>query len=550
MIYSGVSMLSIAKNKDAVAIVFLALLSLAVFSFHSPKTLGAGSYALAIQVEQAAKQGNSADAAIQLQLASSIVQATGELEQTLILLPALLGIISILSFYSLARNFFEEFTSLAASLTLLFLPPFSVFFAAGFFTLEAFSLCALAVSAAAVMFFESRFLQSLRPYSYFILPLLLVVFSLNARGFEPTLSPASGYSLLLAFSLAASAFLIKHFHSREKLSGEAAYVSTFLVSILLSFYYAPLAAFGFAFSSAFGLKELSKHKQEFKATAILVCLIAFSASLLLLSTIVDSARAALFSLFVAATSVVIVYLYKEQNVFPHAKFFAVSFALSALFFSALYSANQAVTPIDADLSNALAWVKANTPENAVVAAINSESAITFVSKRASVQANKELSYFLLSNASASILKSKSVDFIIVDARLFDDVSPALQFFNSSKAKFEAFAPTGQFFTYNGAPHAYFVSRSNYLLIEADAQSGQLLQTTAVIGDAGRISFGKLLFLNNSNSTLGMTLNDRFVYPKSGFESNIFKLFFPNQFEQVQGVEEAYKSNYVRVFRLN
>ncbi|MBI5159670.1 hypothetical protein HY992_06125 [Candidatus Micrarchaeota archaeon] len=541
-------MVGIIKNKDVLAIFFLFALSVAVLSFHSPKTLNVDSYALAIQVEQAVEKGDASNPAIQF--ASSIVKATGELEQTLVFLPVLLGAISILSLYFISRSFFDERVSLAASLVLLFLPPFSHFFAAGFFTAEAFSLCALAVLAAVFAFFETRFLQALRPYSQLFLPLLLIVFSLNARNFESALAPASDYSLLLAFSIAASAVLIKHFHSREKLSSEVAYLSTFVASLLLSFYYVPLAAFGFAFCSAFGFKELSKHKQEFKATFILFCLVSFSVSLLLLSSIIDSARSGLFSLFVTASAGGILYLYKEQNVSQIAKYSAIAFVFSALFFTTLYSTQQAVKQLDEDFSNALAWVKENTLPNSAVAGINSGPAIAFVSKRQGVQANAELAAFFLSNASASTLKSKGVDYIIVDSRLFDDVSQAQQYFNSSKAKFEAFAPTSQFFSYNGAPHAYFTSRNSYMLVPVTEQTGELLKTNAVIQDVGSVSFGKLLFLNNSNSSLGMTFQDRLVYPKSGFESNLFKLFFPNQFEQAEGVEEVYKSNYVRVFKLN
>ncbi len=537
-------------KKDYAAMIMLAIISFSMLSFYSPKTLGIDSYSLAIQVEKTV-QGKASPSNHAVSFAAFAVQAAGELEQTLILLPVFLGIVSILSFYLLARSTFNEFVSLSSALMLLATPSFSHFFAAGFFTGDSLSLGVLAVFAALLVNIEKRFLQALRPYSESIFPIVLVGYSLYSKNIAISFTPLSDYSsLLLAVPLAA-ALIFKLSHSRQRFEGDVVIGATGAVSLLLLFYFPPAAVFGLAFCCAFGIMELSKFKHDFKSSAILFGVLAFFASLALLANMLDFARASMFSLFIAGTAVLLVYLYKEKNLSPHINFFSITLVICSLFFASLFSLQQTTNPLDENVFSSLKWIEKNTPENSVASGLKISDAITFVSKRKSTDANEQIARFLFSNSSTAELKSKGVDYLLVDARVFDDVSSGSDsFYNSSKVRLDSFAPTGQYAPYNNAPHAVFFSPKQTFMLIPVTQQGQLLETTVIIQDAGQVSFGKLLFLNNSNSSR-QTLLDRYIYPKSGFESNLFKLFFPNQLlEKVAGAEEVYKDRYVRVFRLS
>ncbi|MEM3030782.1 MAG: hypothetical protein QXH27_03550 [Candidatus Micrarchaeia archaeon] len=315
---------------------------------------------------------------------------------------------------------------------------------------------------------------------------------------------------------------------------EVFFGSLALFSLALSSYSGALAPVGLALAAGFAAG--STFSAERRPAAGLV-LLAFLVFLSVLTAFIDPARSLAFSFVLAALVALVAWMYREKRALAAAAFYAVSLAVLLALSHGLLAAQFSKQDVGPDTRAAIAWAS-NLPAGATVALWGDEAAFEFESGLRVLGDKPALARYLLSNASAAELAGAGVSHIIIPFSVFDDFG-VLREAAGSPARIDAFAPTGRYT--QDLLYAEFSSSSGRMFYPTDPDTGNLIEGEAILEAGGGIPTGRLLLLKASNAS-GFASSDRFVYPRSGLEANLLKLFFPENFGRAAGVRERAREN--------
>jgi len=386
-------------------------------------------------------------------------------------------------------------------------------------------LAAEALSLSAALLRGNLLRRSIQPL-LFLLPLL--AFPAFAPLPELSLSGTPSPWALLAFGIAFCPLA----SSRRTLEENILPASLALLSLALSFSHSALALPGLALGAGFGLREgLSQER----ASGSWLILLIFFLFLSLLTPFLDPARTLALSAILTALAGVGLWMYSEKKALSAAAFYVLSLALLLASFHGLFAAQLIRQELRPETMAAF-HIAASLPRNATVALPWDGQAFEFETGLPVLRDRAVLARYLLSNASASLLASKGVTHIILPMSVFDSFAE-LRELAGSGARIDSFAPTGRYVISGNNLYAEFSSpQGTRMYYPAEPETGNLVEGDVLFEDAGAVPSGRLLLLKVSNAS-GFSTSDRFIYPRSGFEANLLKLFFPENFGKAEGVRE-------------
>ncbi|MCK4714617.1 MAG: glycosyltransferase family 39 protein, partial [Candidatus Aenigmarchaeota archaeon] len=399
-------------------------------------------------------------------LSSSIVALT-----SMALFAPVLGTLAILFIYLALRARFGSTPALIAAAILASLPAFTLFFSAGIYTPLALAfllfaigaylllnseqarnpgraaLGALLLAAAALVSPASLFLSSLLALSLGVqaaydrlakrdaylptaaLALAGMVIGIILAGL-PELSAEPGLqtaliSLFAVLPLALPGLAIALIYSYKGRAGiHAMAASLVLLSVVAAPYSLYAALFGAAFACAYALKWALREESEPKLEMLFMGLSTF-AILFPLLYIYDfgEIRALSFALFLGAIAALSLKFYEGRGAFRAAAYTLALFALFSSLIAGPFLAQAQYKEVNSDVVLGLEWANLNTPPDAVMTGFGIADQIAYFSERQAFDDDALIARFLLTNMSSSMLLQNGIDYLIVDARSFDDLTP-------------------------------------------------------------------------------------------------------------------------------
>ncbi|MDO8340165.1 MAG: hypothetical protein Q7T16_05925 [Candidatus Burarchaeum sp.] len=512
----------------------------------------------------------------------------------------LLGALSILLLYFALRHSFGSTPSFFACAILAASPAFTSFSSSGtylpsslaffLFSLGAYALLSsenkkapvlalvggLALAVAAFVSLDSLLLSGILALSlaaqalydhlakreaYLVAPALAlagVIAGLAVAGI-PTLSSESSFNTvlfgllaLLPFALSALAVALLGLQKSEK--GPHAFAACAILLSAIAAFFSPYAAlFGAVLACAYGLSwALGEHEGQ-KAEMLFLGLQVFAVIFPLLYIYAfGEVRSFAFAIFVGAVAALALKLYEDnKGSFKVAVYLLALFALFlSLALGALLTQTQ-YKEAHADVAVALEWAAQNMPSGSVIAGFGLADQISYFAHGAALNDDALIARFLLTNATSSEFAQKGVDYLVVDARSFEDLSSLREASGENSVRMDAFSFGGLSRDQaTGNIYAIFFSPDAQLLAPFDQQSGRLIGYTYTLrratGESFEISSSRVLVLKYNDSE-GLQTLDRIIYPGESHTTNLFKLYFGS----VKGTEKVYPEGEgaVRIYKI-
>lgn len=358
---------------------------------------------------------------------------------------------------------------------------------------------------------------------------------------------------MLPLSLAALApYLLdkkKHApgHSMSALPFAASLLS--IIAAPFSPYFALLGATiacAFAFKWATGGER--GHMTEMAFVALAVLSLVFP---LLFGRGFDEVRSFAFALLMGGVAGSVLKLYEERGVFKSAAFMLCAFLLFYSMAAGSLFAQAQVAEERPEVLGALEWSSANIPAGQPLYAFMLGPTVQYVSGHQSGDKDAAIASFLLGSGNASELRAAGVEYLLVDAAYFDDLTKLRDASGKQSVRMDSFVFAGYAQDEAGTVYAFFYGLEDRLVARADPQTGQLLGNTYSIqrgsGETLEIAASRALLLRGSDEVT-LDGNDRIVYPGESFNTNLFKLFFG----EVGGMERIYPSGEgsVRIYKVS
>ncbi|VVC03051.1 Uncharacterised protein [Candidatus Burarchaeum australiense] len=360
-----------------------------------------------------------------------------------------------------------------------------------------------------------------------------------------------------ALPLALPALAISLLFTYHGKAGNHAFTA---ILLLLSFIVAPYSAyaalFGAAFGCAYALQWVSKDKDRSAAgqreEMLFLGLLAFSILFPILY-IYDfgEVRAFAFAMVIAVIGAASIKLYQESlGAFKAAVYTLALFALFSSLATGAVLAQSQYKGANSDVVAALQWAAANTPPGATIAGFGLADQISYFSHRQAASDDALVARFLLTSAPAGSLSQTGIDYLVVDGRSFDDLSPLRDASGESGVRMDSFLFAGLVRDPQGGNiYAVFVGPDSQLYAPYDTQTNALAGYSYRLNRGGEsfdLASSRVLLLKY-NDTVGLQPYDRMIYPGESYGANLFKLYFG----EVAGMEKVYPTGEgaVRIYRI-
>ncbi|MFH1285680.1 MAG: hypothetical protein ABIH99_03800, partial [Candidatus Micrarchaeota archaeon] len=529
-------------------------------------------------------------------------------EQTILLLPIPLVILTALGFYFAVRILFSKTSALLSTLLLLVSYPFASSFASGMLSPVVFcaTLFALALSFFILAITRNQLAFAVpsglllgltalsAPHGWLLLILLLisafaeVVYQMmTKREFnniayplalvavlslpfltQAQLAAPSNFSLetLAAMLLMLPLFIVGLASSLDMLRRVDGEFSPFVLllalgSLILGASSPVLGVIGIALLSAYGIEMIHEKRTNSRLSLSYFALALFALTFAVFFALLDPIRALIFGIIVAGAAYFLFSLYKDRNISPYLAFAAISFTIFINLAGALLLLQVGSPMLSNEWKDALSWVEASTPENATVIALGKSEAVAFLAERNSPKMDAELAKFLLTSESPSELKKLGVDYILIESSQFDALPNLATLANLSDVQLESFRLVGYlearnqqlYFVALGGKLEGTIARNVYLsnygrVLQIPVQNGEFAGEDALIEQSGTVPLARLKILLTNETGASDLINDRIIYPIGGYDSNIFNMFFYG----VKGIKQVYPSSngIVRVYKVS
>jgi len=502
--------------------------------------------------------------------------STGELNSSLLLtiakvIPILLSLLSVVAFYFMLKQMLSPLASFAGAVFLLSSQAFLLKMSSGIYTHDSLGMCLFILACSSLFIFKLK-------KNYLLLILSSALFLLSSFGWDAgwvmpaavTLSLLAEfifqrekeYSSLAAVALASlisylttspaifsktltlnplslptlplliigAALLLAKAAGRYKCKGRFEFftASIFIISVLLSNFDAFPASFGIALFSAFSINELLNLKEE-KAVLAVFSLILLFVSFEFTKTFMKFEQSIIVSLFIAASSVFIVSLYRDRRINVYITFSLILLLLFSSVGVAALTQLRLSDVVGEQVDEMMEWAK-ELPE-ANFWAFRITPLLEFTSGKQGYGNDTEFAQFILSNQSVEFLKERNITHLVVDASMFDNIEMIKTIANNTKVRIDSFRLYGTQVDQNRNYYAVFVTADGKAaFVQYDPLTGNLLEGDVVIymGEGRRtVPLKKFLRVGSY----------RLIYPQDNYRVNLFLLFFEN----VDGLKEVYTS---------
>ncbi|MBI4399954.1 hypothetical protein HY570_04355 [Candidatus Micrarchaeota archaeon] len=583
---------------DLISMLFLILLTYAMFTFTQHTYLHQSSYSHAIKIKSSldgAEQGLYYQA---LANGFSIYKVFfGDTSEAFIsylfIVPVILDILIIITVYLLLRHLFSLETSLISSLIFLFFQPFIGLGSNGLLSQTPFYFLA---SAIALLFFFLSIrlhialalvtgillggvvnfsLGILLASAFFLSIILQTIYNyLTYKDFKTTLYPTiisliafiasvlvSGYTGISLNSDLLNAFvnyylivpvivgsIIVWLLSQRKdfdIFSIVFIISSIVIAVYGQLYLAMLGL-------VIGVANLVSKIQEIKGKEYyLNWLLIATPFFVLLLRFLSIQQSLAVALLLGAISTFILKLYQDRIPAKYTTYSTIMFAFLALGLTSVSLIQISYLEPTQEFYNSVNWLKTNTPTNAIVATTEDSSIIEFLAERKSGNYTNLISEYLSKNSSTSIFSRENITYILLP-------NPLRQSGLISSTDMEIFAFNGYLGSLNveqcSFRCAFFISQisgdtrnlvcgrdMSCLLIPVDSNN---LPNGAPVALYSRIEqttvpYGKLVIYKN-NQSKEFVPSDLAVYPKN-LNSNALKVYFPESFGALQGIKKVYTS---------
>lgn len=593
----------------AILLVGLVSLSLPLLSSGIGHFVTEGSYSHALKVEAVAKGEAVADAGLFHSFAAFVYSRAaalsgagsfdaGLLTEVLKFLPGLLALIAGIAAYFALRGIFEREVSAAGALLLASSLPFASRFMANVVAPEtlgfALFLCGAAFYAqalrkgdwryalgtvlcgaaflawnGAVLAYGALALGAVAQVVYgemkrerddvvlrasviaVILPLLFLPFA-SLSGLPGNFDAADAFGgnflllplLLLTFLLA----IVKAWGRLEVEEYDAIGFGIFAGSLLISGY-SPLAALpGFAFAACIALRGLPViSKKKAVALVVLGAAVAFASFIFMLG-IIGQLPALLCAILLGAAGGFLASMYGGKRMAEYAQISVAAVLLFTFLSTSALMAHYQSDPLNTEMDDALAWVRASTPAGAKIAAAGGADLFAFISQREAENDTAFVAGWLLGNASVSELRAMGIDYLVLDAGAFDGIEGLKNISGRTAVRIDAYFFTGLVPDEAGATYAAFQSqggRGAYIPID-EATGAFKTEGDAILVDAGgntrKVPVARFVLLKDSEGKVV-----RAIYPYENYNVNLFNAYFGS----VNGLSKVYPEGEgeARVFRV-
>jgi hypothetical protein len=325
-----------------------------------------------------------------------------------------------------------------------------------------------------------------------------------------------------------------------------------LLSILAAPFSPYFALFGAAIACAYAFSwAMHGHKKHLAEMAFIGLAIFSLIFPILYGRGFDEMRSLAFSALLGVLAGLALKLYEHRGAFRTASFILCAFLLFYSFASGAIFAQAQFAEERPEVIAALEWAHANLSSGAPLDGFKLAPTIAYVSGHPSADKDAAIAKFLLTAEQPSQLSADGVQYLVVDAAYFDDLSTLRDASGEQSILMDSFTFAGYAQDPSGVIYAVFLGKDSRLLAKANAQSGTLSGDTYSIqrasGESFEIASSRALLLKGSDSP-SLDGRDRIVYPGESFSTNLFKLFFGEE----AGVQKIYPpgDGTVRIYKIS
>ncbi len=369
---------------------------------------------------------------------------------------------------------------------------------------------------------------------------------------EPNLR-ISMFSLLALLPLAACAIVPYVLEKKRGAKGMHEFAFCIAVLSLIAAAYAPyLALFGLALACAYSVKWVFEERENRKAEMFFLGLVvALTAFPLLYGRGFSELQVGAFSLLLGAFTAFILIFYEGKHTFKAAAYGMIFFLLSTSFLTGAVLAQAQFSAVRPDIASALEAAREFVPASSTLYGFGLGDQVSYVAQKHSGDKDAAIARFLLTDANASALKADGVDYLLVDAYYFDDLSALRNASGQQAVRMDAFLFEVCAQDQAGIVYAIFVGKDAQLIAQTNKQCDQLTGTSYSIrrsnGESLDVPASRALLLKYNDST-GIQPNDRMVYPGDSYYTNLFKLYFG----EVDGMQKVYPAGEgaVRIYKIS
>jgi len=369
---------------------------------------------------------------------------------------------------------------------------------------------------------------------------------------EPNLR-ISMFSLLALLPLAACAIVPYILERKRGAKGMHEFAFCLAVLSLIAAAFSPyLALFGLALACAYSVKWVFEERNDKKAEMFFLGLVvAFTGFPLLYGRGFSELQAGAFSLLLGALSAFLLIFYEGKHAFKAAAYCVIFFLLSTSFLTGAVLAQVQFSEVRPDIASALEAARELVPASSTLYGFGIGDQVSYIAQKHTGDKDAAIAKFLLTDANASALKAGGVDYLLVDAYYFDDLSALRNASGQQAVRMDAFLFGGYARDQSGIVYAVFVGNNAQLVAHANEQTGQLTGTSYNIrrasGESFDVAASRVMLLKNNESS-GLEAYDRMIYPGDSYYTNLFKLYFG----EVDGMQKVYPEGEgaVRIYKVS